>query len=190
MERLCGNSPSSRPMINTTGSPGLTSVSRSCCSAIQRCEFRLFRRISNSGLRLNSASNFLFHSALFERLNPLLEESPISRIGASAGNLRWSLNVTRQAGNSTLDISDRKRRRHSIYADVVKMIHVLAEAPADPDSHAAWLEQQGEGDLAFDGPTKSFVAVRGARMARLDQLIATAPGAGHCGPASSGRATG
>lgn len=98
----------------------------------------------------------------------LLQKWPIRNVGYQRHDLRWSLNVTPQIGNSVLGLPDLHTHTSDVYLDVMKMIFVTDEAPQDLAARNAWLQQKQQGDLAFDAKSDSLVGVRGAKLAVLN----------------------
>lgn len=123
---------------------------------------------NRSETRLIFSAAWLFRAAWAVQRDGLLQKYPVENIGSVVHNLRWSLTVTRHAGNVSLDVADLQKQNRDIYVDVMKMIFVPGEAPADWDDHATWLLNQGQGDLAFDGNQDALIGVRGAKLAVLN----------------------
>ncbi len=123
---------------------------------------------NRSETRLVFAATWLFQAAWTVQRDGLLQKYPMDNIGSGVHNLRWSLTVTRHPGNVALDVGDRRKQVRDIYVDVMKMIFVPGDAPANQDDRAKWLREQGQGDLAFDGKDRALVGMRGAKLAVLE----------------------
>ena len=132
-----------------------------------KAEFARAMGADRSDLRLLQASNRLYQAVIDVRRDSLLQHWPVANRGSQRQNLRWSLNVTPQVGNSSLDLPDLNNRRQGTYADVMHMVHVADEAPAALGDRDAWLNTKGQGDLAYDGQSAELVGVRGAKLAIL-----------------------
>ncbi len=132
-----------------------------------KSEFAKAMSADRSDLRLLQASNRLYQAVLDVRRDKLLQQWPVANRGSQRQNLRWSLIVMPQVGNSSLDLPDLNSRREGIYADVMRMVHVAEEAPADLSDRESWLNSKGQGDLAFDAKSAELVGIRGAKLAVL-----------------------
>lgn len=118
-------------------------------------------------LLLFNAVTILSSAAVELRANPLRDAVPVRTYGWSRSGSRWRVLATPTTGNSSLHLHDRHELRDSSYANLATMNFVREKPPAKLEDHAAWLQQQGQGDLAYDAQLDAFVAVRGAKLAVL-----------------------
>lgn len=138
-------------------------------SEFERFQSTFKKRVTSHGsnMVLLQVCPFMMQAAIDVLRDKLMPEN----IGYARQDTRFSLNATPpQVGNTSLHIEDfhSSTRRRDLYVDVMRNIFVSAEAPADVALHSVWLQQQGQGDLAFDGRSDSLLGVRGAKLAVLN----------------------
>lgn len=119
-------------------------------------------------MQLSFAAPRLFQSLVGVFADELFLRWPVQNQGRQMRDLRWSLVVTPQIGNTTLMIMDVKTETRDICVDVIKNIFAGENAPASFVDRESWLQKQGQGDLACDGQTGELIGVRGAKLAVLE----------------------
>ncbi|MGQ0634640.1 MAG: M56 family metallopeptidase [Planctomycetaceae bacterium] len=110
----------------------------------------------------------MFHTLFYMRIEPLLARWPREKSGWHVSNMDWTLEVGPTLGSGSYDLPDVSAKAKWVYLDLNQGGQIPGDRPDDPADRAAWLDEQGRGDLCFDAQQDALVAVRGASLALLE----------------------
>jgi thiol-disulfide isomerase/thioredoxin/Leucine-rich repeat (LRR) protein len=139
-------------------------------------EFEGFQKlVFNQGGILAQAPTIVFQSALKTRFDAVKKRWPseFAEHGYSVGNSTQDFDFFRLGTDGFCSLGDayvsESQPARRVYYDAGKNREVEQPAPLDEAATERWLAEGNQGDVWFDTEAKSLVAVRGARLATLDE---------------------